>query len=94
MIFNDFLGVNIYIVENESNKKTINTASMNWQSTYALQHLEEVVHKACGDENLPIYEEVKKPTVSSKYPITGTTYGIGFFRLQKYNKLSTPARSA
>ena len=62
MIFNDFLGVNIYIVENESNKKTINTASMNWQSTYALQHLEEVVHKACGDENLPIYEEVKKGT--------------------------------
>ena len=61
-IFNDFLGVNIYIIENESNKKTINTASMNWQSTYALQHLEEVVQKACGDENLPIYEEVKKGT--------------------------------
>lgn len=52
-IFNDFLGVNIYIIENESNKKTINTASMNWQSTYALQHLEEVVQKANRIKQVP-----------------------------------------
>lgn len=29
-IFNDFLGVDIYIVEKENDKKTINTASKNW----------------------------------------------------------------
>lgn len=52
-IFNDFLGVNIYIIENESNKKTTNTASMNWQSTYALQHLEEVVQKANRIKQVP-----------------------------------------
>ena len=62
MIFNDFLGVNIFIVENESNKKTVNTASMNWQSTYAIQHLEEVVKNACGDESQPVYEKAKKGT--------------------------------
>ena len=33
VIFNDFLGVNIHIVEKESDKKTINAASNNWQST-------------------------------------------------------------
>lgn len=62
MIFNDYLGVNIYIVENESDKKTINTASMKWQSTYAVKHLKEIVADACGDENLPIYEKPKKGT--------------------------------
>ena len=31
MIYNNYLGVNVYIVENESDKKTINTASMKWQ---------------------------------------------------------------
>lgn len=62
MIFNDFLGVNVYIIENESNKKTINAASSNWQSTYAVKHLEKIVKNACGDENLPVYEKVKKGT--------------------------------
>ena len=62
MIFNDYLGVNVYIVENESDKKTINTASRNWQSTFAIQYLKEVVSTACGEENQPIYEKIKKGT--------------------------------
>ena len=33
MIYNEYLGVNVYIVENESDKKTINAASRNWQSS-------------------------------------------------------------
>ena len=64
MIYNDFLGVNVYIVENESDKKTINTASKNWQSTYAVKLLEKIVSKAYGDENQPIYEKTKKGTQS------------------------------
>ena len=62
MIYNDYLGVNVYIVENESDKKTINTASMKWQSTYAVKHLETIVAKASGDEKLPVYEKTKKGT--------------------------------
>lgn len=62
MIYNDYLGVNIYIVENESDKKTINTASMKWQSTYAVKHLEKIVSKASGDENYPVYTKAKKGT--------------------------------
>lgn len=63
-IFNNYLGVDIYIVENESDKKTINTASKNWQSTFAVKYLEDVVEKAVGDENKPVYEKVKKGTQS------------------------------
>ncbi len=32
-----FLGVNVFIVEKESDKKTIYAASKNWQSTYAVK---------------------------------------------------------
>lgn len=63
-IFNDYLGVDVFIVENESDKKTINTASKNWQSTYAVKHLEEIVKNAIGDENKPVYEKTKKGTQS------------------------------
>lgn len=63
-IFNDYLGVDVFIVENESDKKTINTASKNWQSTYAVKHLEEIVKNAVGDENKPVYEKAKKGTQS------------------------------
>ena len=38
-IYNDYLGVDVYIIEKESDKKTINAASKNWQSTYAVKHL-------------------------------------------------------
>ena len=63
-IFNNYLGVDVYIVENESDKKTINTASKNWQSTYAVRHLQEIVSNACGVENMPVYEMIKKGTQS------------------------------
>lgn len=63
-IFNDYLGVDVFIVENESDKKTINTGSKNWQSTYAVKHLYEIVTKAVGSEDGPIYEKTKKGTQS------------------------------
>ena len=62
MIFNDFLGVNVFIVEKESDKKTINAASHNWQSTYAVKHLYEVVSKASCDENTTVFFAPKKGT--------------------------------
>ena len=62
MIFNDFLGVNVFIVEKESDKKTINAASHNWQSTYAVKHLYEVVSKASCDENTRVFFAPKKGT--------------------------------
>ena len=61
-IFNDYLGVDVYIVEKESDKKTVNTASKNWQSTYAVKHLYEIVRKSHCDENTMVFFAPKKGT--------------------------------
>ena len=62
IIFNDYLGVDVYIIEKESDKKTINTASKNWQSTYAVKHLYEIVRFAKCDENTTIFFKPKDGT--------------------------------
>ena len=61
-VFNDFLGVDIYIIEKESDKKTVNTASKNWQSTYAAKYLYKIVRKASCDENTTIFFKPKTGT--------------------------------
>lgn len=45
-IYNEYWQANIYVVKNESDKKTGNIASKNWKSTYAVKHLYEVVRNA------------------------------------------------
>ena len=61
-IFNQFLGVDVFIVEKESDKKTIYAASKNWQSTLAVKHLGEVVAKAKKYGDGPIYDKPKGNT--------------------------------
>jgi len=61
-VFNNFLGVNVFIVEKESDKKTIYVASKNWQSTYAVKHLEEVIADAAKQGDGPIYDKPKGNT--------------------------------
>jgi len=61
-IFNDFLGVEVFVVEKESDKKTIYAASKNWQSTYAVKHLEEVIANATKFGDGPIYDKPKGNT--------------------------------
>ena len=61
-VYNAFLGVDVYIVEKESDKKTIYAASNNWQSTYAVKHLEEVISKATKLGDGPIYDLPKGNT--------------------------------
>ncbi len=60
IIFNDYLGVDVYIIEKESDKKTINAASRNWQSTYAVKHLNDVVRFANCDDNTTFSLSPKK----------------------------------
>ena len=45
-VFNDFLGVDVHIIMRESEQKTGNSGSYNWQSTYAVKYLEEVIKNA------------------------------------------------
>lgn len=54
-IFNDFLGVDVHIIMRESEQKTSNSGSHNWQSTYAVKHLEEVIKNAKAKEDAPVY---------------------------------------
>ena len=61
-VYNEFLGVDVFIVEKESDKKTIYAASKNWQSTYAVKHLEEVISKATKLDDGPIYNLPKGNT--------------------------------
>ncbi|MBQ6772195.1 MAG: hypothetical protein IJP44_14620 [Bacteroidales bacterium] len=61
-VFNKYLGVDVFVVEKESDKKTIFAASKNWQSTYAVKHLEEVITHATKIGDGPVYDKPKGNT--------------------------------
>ena len=54
-VFNHFLGVDVYIIMRESEQKTSNSGAINWQSTYAVIHLKEVIENAKAKEGVPVY---------------------------------------
>ena len=58
-IHNKFLDANIYIVKNESDKKTAREALYNWKSTYAVKHLKQVVENASSMEGMPLFSSIK-----------------------------------
>ena len=58
-IHNAFLDADIYIVKNESDKKTSREALHNWKSTYAVKHLKQVVENASFMEGMPLFSSVK-----------------------------------
>ena len=61
-IFCHFLGVTVLIKKGESDKKTINRASADWKSTFAVKHLKQVVSFARGKEGDPVYVKPKTGT--------------------------------
>ena len=61
-IFNPFLGVNVIVKKGESDKKTINRASADWKSTFAVKHLKQVITLAHGIKDTPVYVEPKTGT--------------------------------
>ena len=58
-IHNIFLNSDVFIVKNESDKKTSREALHNWKSTYAVKHLREVVENASPIEGLPLFSSIK-----------------------------------
>ena len=54
-VFNEFLQTDVYIIMRESEKKASNSAAFNWQSTYAVTHLETIIKEAVPMEGKPIY---------------------------------------
>ena len=64
-VYNDYLQTDVYIIMRESEKKASNSAAFNWQSTYAVKHLESVIKKAIPMEGKPIFT-LPKPTEKQK----------------------------
>ena len=58
-IHNAFLDADVYIVKNESDKKTVHEAAYNWKSTYAVKHLRKVVEEAHPIDGKPLFASVK-----------------------------------
>ena len=59
-IKNKFLNANVFLVKNESDKKTAREALHNWKSTYAVKHLRQVVEEAKPIDNLPMFVSRKE----------------------------------
>jgi hypothetical protein len=59
-IWNKFLNADVFLVKNESDKKTAREALHNWKSTYAVKHLKLVVEEAKPMENLPLFVSRKE----------------------------------
>ena len=57
---NKFLNADIYIVRNESDKKTAREALHNWKSTYAVKHLRTVIEEAKPLEGQPLFVSRKE----------------------------------
>ena len=54
-VYNEFLQNDVYIIMRESEKKASNSAAFNWQSTYAVKHLETIIKEAVPIAGKPIY---------------------------------------
>lgn len=61
-IRNKFLDAEVFIVKNESDKKTAREAMHNWKSTYAVKHLREIVENAQPIDGLPLFSSIKGGT--------------------------------
>lgn len=59
-IRNKFLDADVFIVKNESDKKTAREALYNWKSTYAVKHLKQVVEEAAPLDDLPLFVSRKE----------------------------------
>ena len=57
---NKFLDADIFIVRNESDKKTAREALHNWKSTYGVKHLRTVVEEAKPVEGQPMFVSRKE----------------------------------
>ena len=54
-VFNECLQAEVFIIMRESEKKASNSAAFNWQSTWAVKHLETIIREATPLKGEPIY---------------------------------------
>ena len=54
-VYNKYLNTEVFIIMRESEKKATNNAAFNWQSIYAVKHMEQVIRDAEPVLGKPIY---------------------------------------
>jgi len=86
-IFNDFLGVDVYIIMRESEQKTSNSGAHNWQSTYAVKHLEKVIKDAKAKEGVPVYS-LPKTGKQKSFKYVNMAVLFYEFESEEYNYLN------
>jgi len=59
-VHNDFLNVKVWFVMREGGLEARNRSTFNWQSSYAILHLETIVKKAVAKMGEPIYIKPKE----------------------------------
>lgn len=59
-VHNSFLQADIFVVQNESDKKTAHEALHNWKSTYAVKHLRTILKDAKPIDELPMFVSRKE----------------------------------
>lgn len=64
-VFNECLQTEVFIIMRESEKKASNSAAFNWQSTWAVKHLETIIREASPLKGEPIYT-LPKPSGKQK----------------------------
>ena len=64
-VFNECLQAEVFIIMRESEKKASNSAAFNWQSTWAVKHLETIIKEAAPQKGEPIYT-LPKPSGKQK----------------------------
>ena len=65
-VYNNYLGVNIYIVKGESDKKTMYIAANHWKSTFAIKHLETILENASSLAGFPLFDKVEGKNTQKK----------------------------
>ena len=66
-IHNKFLDAKVFIIKNESDKKTAREAMHNWKSTYAVNHLRDIVENAEPIDGLPLFSSIKGGTQKKEW---------------------------
>ena len=83
-VYNNFLGVDVYIIMRESYKKASLNAAANWQATYAIKKLETVIKNARQLDEEVIYKEAKKQGKQKEFGYVNIAILYYTFKSEKY----------
>jgi len=60
IVHNNFLDVDVWFINREGGKEATNNSVHNWQSSYAVLHLETIVKNAKANKDKEIYSKAKE----------------------------------